>query len=145
MKKVLLVEDSELVRSIVNDALQTCFPCVTTAVEDGEQAWEELSSNSYDLVVTDIIMPVMDGMSLVRKIRDELASDIPVIMMTSLTDDKARESAFEAGANAYVTKPVDYNQLIEVVDKLVLPEIDHDEEEPVLLKDAVEEDEESEG
>jgi CheY-like chemotaxis protein len=145
MKRVLLVEDSELVRSIVNDALQTCFPCVTTAVEDGGQAWEELGRNSYDLVVTDIMMPVMDGMALVRKIREELVSDIPIIMMTSLAVEKARESAFEAGANAYVTKPIDYNQLIEVVNNLVLPERDHDEEEPILLEDVAEEDEESEG
>jgi CheY-like chemotaxis protein len=129
MKRVLLVEDSELIRSIVCDALQTCFPCVTTVVEDGAQALEELSHNSYDLVITDIMMPVMDGITLTQKIRNELVSDVPIVMMTSLNEDKVRESASEAGANAYVTKPIDYNQLIQVVDNLVLPASEPEPEE----------------
>ena len=144
MKKVLLVEDSELVRSIVCDALQTCFPCVTTVAEDGAQAWEELARNSYDLVITDIMMPVMDGITLTQKIRKELGSDVPVIMMTSLNEDKVRESASAAGANAYVTKPVDYNQLIQVVDNLVLSGDESDEEEPILLDNIVDDDDQSE-
>ena len=130
MKRVLLVEDSELIRSIVNDALQTCFPCVTTTVEDGAQAFDELSGNTYDLVITDIMMPVMDGITLARKIRKEISSDIPIIVMTSLNEDRVRESASQAGANAYVTKPLDYNQLIEVVNNLVLIESEPDPEEP---------------
>ena len=134
MKRVLLVEDSELIRSIVNDALQTCFPCVTNTVEDGAQALEELAHNAYDLVITDIMMPVMDGITLAHKIRKELASNIPIIMMTSLNEDKVRESASQAGANAYVTKPLDYNQLIEVVNNLVLPESDPEPEEPSEIK-----------
>ena len=144
MKKVLLVEDSELIRTIVCDALQTCFPCVTTVVEDGAQAWDELAREPYDLVITDIMMPVMDGLTLVRKIREELASKIPIIMMTSLTDDKDRETANEAGANAYVTKPVDYNQLITVVNNLVLPVDEPDHEEPILLDCVVDDDTEKE-
>ena len=122
MKKVLLVEDSELVRNIVYDALQTCFPCVTTAVEDGAQAWEELGRHSYDLVITDIMMPIMDGLTLVQKIRKELASNVPIIMLTSVTKEKVRKSANAAGASAYLTKPVDYNELIQFVNELVLPE-----------------------
>ena len=144
MKRVLLVEDSELIRNIVCDALQTCFPCVTAAVEDGSQAWEELAHNHYDLVITDIMMPVMDGITLTRKIRNELASDVPIIVMTSLNQDTVRETASEAGANAYVTKPVDYNQLIQVVNNLVLSEDESDLEEPILLDDVADDDTESE-
>ena len=129
MKRVLLVEDSELVRTIVCDALQTCFPCVTTVMEDGAQALEELSRNPYDLVITDIMMPVMDGITLTQKVRNELASDVPILMMTSLNEDKVRESASAAGANAYVTKPVDYNQLIQVVNNLVLPDSEPEQDE----------------
>ena len=128
MKKVLLVEDSELIRTIISDALQTCFPCVTDVVEDGAKAWEELNRYPYDLVITDIMMPVMDGVTLARKIREELSSSVPIIMLTSLNEDKVRESASSAGANAYLTKPVDYNQLIKVVNKLVLPENGSDNE-----------------
>jgi CheY-like chemotaxis protein len=127
MKKVLLVEDSVLVRTIVCDALQTCFPCVPTVVEDGAQAYEELSRNRYDLVITDIMMPVMDGLTLARKVREELKSDIPIIMLTSMTAENVREQASSAGANAYLTKPIDYNKLIQVVHRLVLPDLGEEE------------------
>jgi CheY-like chemotaxis protein len=143
MKRVLLVEDSELIRNIVCDALQTCFPCVTTVAEDGGQAWEKLNSNTYDLLITDIIMPVMDGITLAQKVREELASNIPIVMMTSISEKRVRESASAAGADAYVTKPVDYHELIQVVENLVLPESSPDEEEPLLLDETLEEDQES--
>lgn len=120
MKRVLLVEDSELIRSIVCDALQTCFPCVTTVVEDGAQAWEELGRHSYDLVITDI-------------------------MMTSVTKEKVRKSANAAGASAYLTKPVDYNELIQLVNELILPESGTQQGQPLetqTVQDSVTESEE---
>ena len=144
MKRVLLVEDSELIRNIVCDALQTCFPCVTTVVSDGAQALEELNRNPYDLVVTDIMMPVMDGITLTQKIRGELDSLIPVVMMTSLDQDRVRESASQAGANAFVAKPVDYHQLIQVISNLVLPDIDDEPEELPEIEILLDEEAESE-
>lgn len=124
MKRVLLVEDSALIRNIVCDALQTCFPCVTTVMEDGAQAFEELSKNEYDLIVTDIMMPVMDGVTLAKKVREELRSDVPIIMLTSMTAENVRELASAVGANAYLTKPIDYNKLIQVVHNLALTDMD---------------------
>jgi CheY-like chemotaxis protein len=144
VKRVLLVEDSELIRSIVCDALQTCFPCVTTVVEDGAQALEELSHNSYDLVITDIMMPIMDGLTLVRKIRKELASNVPIIMLTSVTKEKVRKSANAAGASAYLTKPVDYNELIQLVNELVLPESGTQQGQPLETQTVQDSDTESE-
>lgn len=129
MKRVLLVEDSALIRNIVCDALQTCFPCVTTVVEDGAQAYEELSHNKYDLVVTDIMMPVMDGLTLAKKVRRELKSDVPIIMLTSMTAENVREQASSVGANAYLTKPIDYNKLIQVVHNLALTDLEVQEPE----------------
>ena len=144
MKRVLLVEDSELIRSIVCDALQTCFPCVTTVVEDGAQAWEELGRHSYDLVITDIMMPIMDGLTLVQKIRKELASNVPIIMLTSVTKEKVRKSANAAGASAYLTKPVDYNELIQLVNELVLPENGTEQGQPQETQTVQDSDTESE-
>lgn len=144
MKKVLLVEDSELIRNIVCDALQTCFPCVTTVVEDGAQTWEELGRYSYDLVITDIMMPIMDGLTLVRKIRKELASNVPIIMLTSVTKEKVRKSANAAGASAYLTKPVDYNELIQLVNELVLPESGTQQGQPLETQTVQDSDTESE-
>jgi CheY-like chemotaxis protein len=144
MKRVLLVEDSALIRNIVCDALQTCFPCVTTVMEDGAQAFEELSRNSYDLVVTDIMMPVMDGMTLAKKVREELRSNVPIIMLTSMSADNVREQASSIGANAYLTKPIDYNKLIQVVHNLALTDLEYgtpmlDEVEELAEIDEIEE------
>ena len=66
---------------------------------------------------------------LTQKIRKELGSDVPVIVMTSLNQDKVRESASAAGANAFVAKPVDYNQLIQVVNNLILPDLGSEAED----------------
>jgi two-component system chemotaxis response regulator CheY len=119
MKRVLLVEDSVLVRTMVCDALQTCFPCVTTVTEDGSQALDELKVRTYDLVITDIEMPNVDGMQLLDSIRNDLSLDTPVIMLTSNTEKAMRKQAKRTGANAYLTKPVDYNELIKLAGKLV--------------------------
>lgn len=119
MKKILIVEDSVLIQQIIHDALETCFPCVITAVGDGAKAYEELANNTYDLVITDIVMPVMDGLTLAEKLRVELASDVPIIMLTSLSVSNVRDSTSATGVNAYLTKPIDINQLIQIVNRLV--------------------------
>ncbi len=119
MKKILIVEDSVLIQKIIHDALETCFPCVIKAVEDGGKAYEELASNTYDLVITDIVMPVMDGLTLAEKLRVELASDVPIIMLTSLSVSNVRDSTSAIGVNAYLTKPIDINQLIRIVNRLI--------------------------
>ena len=119
MKKILIVDDSVLIQKIIHDAMQTCFPCEVKAVDDGAKAYEELAKNTYDLVVTDIVMPVMDGLTLAEKVRVELASDVPIIMMTSLSVKNVRDSTSASGINAYLIKPIDVNQLIRVVNRLV--------------------------
>jgi CheY-like chemotaxis protein len=119
MKKILIVEDSVLIQKIIQDALETCFPCVLKAVADGAKAYEELANNTYDLVITDIVMPVMDGLTLAEKIRIELESDVPIIMLTSLSVKNVRDSTTASGVNAYLIKPVDIDQLIRVVKRLI--------------------------
>ncbi len=119
MKKILIVEDSVLIQKIIHDALETCFPCDIKAVEDGGKAYEELANNAYDLVITDIVMPVMDGLTLAEKLRVELASDVPIIMLTSLSVSDVRDSTSAIGVNAYLTKPIDINQLIRIVNRLI--------------------------
>jgi len=129
MKKVLIVEDSVLIQKIIHDALETCFPCDIMAVNDGAKAYEELASNAYDLVITDIVMPVMDGLTLAEKIRLDLASDVPIIMLTSLGVKNVRESASSSGVNAYLTKPINLDHLTQIVNRLI------PKEDPSATKD----------
>ncbi len=118
MKKILIVEDSVLIQTIIQDTIETCFPCEVKAVDDGAKAYNELAGNNYDLVITDIVMPIMDGLTLSEKIRVELGSDVPIIMLTSLGVQNVRESASAAGVNAYLTKPIDTDQLVRVLNLL---------------------------
>jgi CheY-like chemotaxis protein len=133
MKKILIVEDSVLIQKIVHDALETCFPCEVKAVDDGAKAYEELAKETYDLVITDIVMPVMDGLTLAEKIRVELASDVPIIMLTSLSVKNVRDSTSASGINAYLIKPIDVNQLIRIVKRLIPAESPPEEDETPLL------------
>ena len=119
MKKILVVEDSVLVQRIIQDALEINFPCIIMGVEDGARAYEELKVNTYDLVVTDIVMPIMDGLTLAEKIRVDLASDVPIIMLTSLGVKNVRDSSSATGVNAYLTKPIDIEHLIKVVSRFI--------------------------
>jgi CheY-like chemotaxis protein len=118
MKKILIVEDSVLIQTIIQDTIETCFPCEVKAVDDGAKAYNELAGNAYDLVITDIVMPIMDGLTLAEKIRVELGSDVPIIMLTSLGVKNVRDSASATGVNAYLTKPIDTDQLVRVLNRL---------------------------
>jgi len=118
MKKILIVEDSVLIQTIIQDTIETCFPCEVMAVDDGAKAYNELAGNNYDLVITDIVMPIMDGLTLSEKIRVELGSDVPIIMLTSLGVKNVRDSASATGVNAYLTKPIDTDQLVRVLNHL---------------------------
>ncbi|MDF1525395.1 MAG: response regulator [bacterium] len=100
MKKILVVEDSVLVQRIIQDALEINFPCIIMGVENGARAYEELKVNTYDLVVTDIVMPIMGGLILAEKIRVDLASDVPIIMLTSLGVKNVRDFSLHGKGKA---------------------------------------------
>ncbi len=102
--KILVVEDSITTRTLEVDILLNRGFDVKSAV-NGVEALEMLRKESFDLVITDITMPVMDGFELTEKIKkDEKLKDIPVIMVTSLSKESDRKRGVEVGANAYIIK-----------------------------------------
>lgn len=110
-KSVLLVEDSIVTRIQEKRILEAAGYEVTTAV-DGVNAWNILASRSFDVIVSDIMMPNMDGLELAAKVRaNKKFSDIPVILVTSLASDEDRRRGLEAGADAYISKS-DFDQAI---------------------------------
>ena len=107
--KFLLIEDDERVADLIKRGLQEQGYEVTLAY-DGLMGKKMALNNVYDLIITDIILPHMNGLDLCKEIR--LAnSDIPIIMLTALgtTDDKVE--GFDAGANDYLVKPFDFREL----------------------------------
>jgi two-component system, chemotaxis family, chemotaxis protein CheY len=112
---VFIVEDSRTMRSLVRDVLESGGYEVRES-PDGRQALAALHSISPDLVITDINMPEMDGITLLREIRKhpEL-SRTPVLILTTSSDDEVKASARAAGATGWIGKPFDPDRLCQVV------------------------------
>jgi two-component system chemotaxis sensor kinase CheA len=102
--RVLVVDDALTIRELQRTVLERAGFDVAVA-PDGEQALRQLSADPRDLVLTDVDMPGMDGVALIRAIRGAPAlRDVPVLVLTSRTGDRDRQEALEAGADAYLAK-----------------------------------------
>jgi chemosensory pili system protein ChpA (sensor histidine kinase/response regulator) len=118
---VMVVDDSLTVRKITGRMLEREGYRVITA-KDGVDAIESLIDNTPDVILSDIEMPRMDGFDLVRNIRaDARLRDVPIIMITSRLADKHREYAFEVGANHYLGKPYQEDELLGLIASYVSP------------------------
>lgn len=116
-QKVMIVDDSATIRRFVMYALRARGLHVVTA-EDGHDALEKMARTPVDLVITDLNMPKLDGFGLVRRIReDDDLGELPVIILSSLSDDTDVDRGLDLGANAYLTKPFDESRIQSEVDK----------------------------
>lgn len=119
---VLLVDDSPSVRAILQVYLMGLQPSFLEA-EDGERALRLIRLSPVDLVIADIQMSPMDGITFVRALRREQRPqirDVPVVMLTGDRSEVVRKQGLEAGANALVHKPIDPKTLLETIHR-VLP------------------------
>lgn len=117
---VLVVEDSITSRMLLVSILQSAGYRVT-AVVDGMEAWTLLSTEEFDVIVSDIEMPRMNGFDLTARIRaDQRRAHQPVVLVTSLDSREDRERGIDVGANAYIVKSsFDQSNLLEVVRRLI--------------------------
>jgi two-component system chemotaxis response regulator CheY len=117
-KHVLVVDDSSAVRQSVSYVLGQAGYSITEA-EDGSQALEKLEENQPDLIVTDVNMPNLDGIGLVRAIREKAEFKfLPIIMLTTESESSKMEEGKAAGATGWIVKPFDSDKLLAVVKKL---------------------------
>ena len=122
-KKVLRVEDNELNREIATALLEEIGISVDS-VEDGTDAVErmnEVDDDRYDLIFMDIQMPKMDGYMATREIRtlkNNKKANIPIIAMTANAFEEDREKSVRAGMNAHITKPIDIETIVDVLDQV---------------------------
>ena len=119
-KKILVAEDSVTARTLLKNILESAGYRVTTAF-DGLDAFTQIRSDVFDLVVSDVDMPRMNGFELTLKIRnDKKVSDIPIILVTALQSREDRERGIDAGADAYIVKSsFDQGNLLEVIKRLI--------------------------
>ncbi|XOV77773.1 MAG: response regulator [Aestuariibacter sp.] len=104
--KVLLVEDNHINQEVAVALLEDISVEVILA-ENGQRALDKLAQESFDLILMDVQMPVMDGLTATRKIKKELNIDTPIIAMTANAMDEDREKATQAGMQDFITKPID--------------------------------------
>jgi two-component system, chemotaxis family, chemotaxis protein CheY len=118
--RCLVVEDSPMMRQLIVFALHRLRELEVVEADDGVDAMRKLAGSKFDIVVTDINMPIMDGLKLVKRIRsDEAHKDIPIIIITTEGSQEDRSRALALGANAYITKPIQAPQVIAKVKELL--------------------------
>ena len=123
-KHILLVEDNELNREIAQEILQEYGFLVDTA-ENGAVAVEKVSTaapGSYNLVLMDVQMPIMDGYTATRKIRaldDPARAKLPILAMTANAFDEDRRNALESGMNGFLSKPIVIDDLVQELRKIL--------------------------
>ena len=118
--RCLVVEDSPMMRQLIVFALNRVRELEVVEADDGVDAMRKLASSKFDIVVTDINMPIMDGLKLVKRIRsDEQHKNVPIIIITTEGSQEDRSRALALGANAYITKPIQAPQVIAKVKELL--------------------------
>lgn len=118
--KILVVDDSITTRTLEVNILKTRGFDVSSAV-NGKEAWDMVQNGSFDLIVTDIEMPIMNGFELTEKIKtSEKYKDIPIIIVSSRAEENHKQRGIEVGANAYIVKSQFETQaLLDVVEDLL--------------------------
>lgn len=116
MPNILVVEDSPTMRQLISFAMKRIANARVLEATDGVDALKKLSSETIDLILCDINMPVMDGLKLVSLVRgNQNFKDIPIIMVTTEGAEEDRKRAIAIGANAYLPKPIQTQELIKMV------------------------------
>ena len=117
---VLIVEDSPTMRQLIAFALKRIRGVRIVEANDGVDGLKKLSSERFDLILTDINMPIMDGLKLVSLVRNDANyKTIPIVVITTEGAQEDRERALALGANDYITKPIQPTKILEVARTLL--------------------------
>jgi two-component system chemotaxis response regulator CheY len=118
-RKILIVDDSVMVRQMVSFTLKEAgFDVV--AAENGQDALTKLGENAVDLIVTDLNMPVMDGITFIANARTvATAKYIPILMLTTESQPEMKQKGKAAGATGWIVKPFDPPKLLAVIAKVL--------------------------
>jgi CheY-like chemotaxis protein len=111
-KSILVADDSMIMRMILVMNLKRLLGVKITEAVNGRDALAKFESGTFDLVLTDMNMPDMDGAELIRQIRTRLKSDIPIVIITTKGESRDRDLGISLGASGYLTKPVNMVELV---------------------------------
>ena len=119
MSSILIVDDSASIRQAVKIALGGHGHTVSEAA-NGSEGVAKAGAAHFDLIITDLNMPVMDGLTMIRKLRaDPAHTGMPIVFLTTESDSGIKTQAKTAGATGWITKPFDADQLCRIVTKVL--------------------------
>lgn len=131
MAKILIVDDEPRIRALIREHLQYAgFPCEEAA--DGGAALAQLASGGFDLVILDIMMPFMDGMTCLHEMRSRKMT-VPVIMLTARGEEYDKLAGLEGGADDYVVKPFSPRELVARVKAVLNRTMPRADQEPDVM------------
>ncbi len=113
---ILIIDDDKLTLNLLQYCLEKLGHTASLA-EDGENGINKIIDENFDLIISDIMMPGISGLSLVSVLRSVHLCMIPIIMMSSLNNTPLLDAAFEAGANDFIPKPFSFEELAEKLKK----------------------------
>ncbi|KQT86112.1 response regulator [Aurantimonas sp. Leaf443] len=118
-KRVLCVDDSASIRQMIAFTLESAGYEASTAV-DGADALRTLETEGFNLIITDLNMPNLDGIAMIRQIRAQPKhAGVPIVMLTTESDETKKAEGRSAGATGWIVKPFDQTKLVAVVNKLI--------------------------
>ncbi|MGC8723295.1 MAG: response regulator [Acidobacteriota bacterium] len=118
--RFLVVEDSPTMRQLISFSLKRFKGCKIVEAVDGVDALKKLQTEEVDMVLTDINMPVMDGLKLVSLVRQNVKTkDLPIVIITTEGAQEDRDRGLALGANAYISKPIQSSHLLKVIGEIL--------------------------
>jgi CheY-like chemotaxis protein len=120
MRTVLIADDSKTSQMLVKTTLQRISGLVFLTADNGKEALDVVQKAHVDLLVTDINMPELDGIGLIRAVRAE-DKKMPILIITAKGEEQARDQGMALGANAYVLKPLSARELADHASRLLGP------------------------
>jgi len=118
--RFLIVEDSPTMRQLISFSLKRFKGCKIIEAVDGVDALKKLQAEEVDMILTDINMPVMDGLKLVTLVKSNpRLRDIPIVIITTEGAQEDREKGLQLGAEAYVSKPIQSSGLLKIITEIL--------------------------
>jgi len=114
---ILIVDDSNFMRDAVNLAL-SLIDAPSVMASNGEEGLAVFRSEKIDLIITDINMPEMDGITFIKEIR-KLNKEVPILVLTTESEEGMQKEAISLGANGWIVKPFQGNELIQIIQDLL--------------------------
>ncbi len=116
-KNILIVDDNPNMSSLLSDILEI-FECKSVCASDGEEALKCLESQKFDMVITDLRMPKMHGIDLLKTVKEDYPQ-LPVVVITGFSDDTTKDKAIDARADGFLAKPFRVNDIQGLLEKFL--------------------------